>query len=187
MNKDNLLGSISMNLVFRNWLPLAVTIILISGVGYISLQKILRQQANDPQIALAEEIANHNGELAGIIDPDATIDMSQSLLPFVIVYNEDQKAVAGTGKLDQTLPTPPTGVLDSAKTNGENRLTWQPAPSTREAIVVKHFDGGYVLVGQSLKLTEERINDFGIDVAFGAMATLFFSLLATIIARRSAI
>src|SRR5665811_516764 len=43
--------------IVRSWLPLAVAITLLSGLIYGAVQQVLRQDANDPQIQMAQDTA----------------------------------------------------------------------------------------------------------------------------------
>ncbi len=49
----------------------------------------------------------------------------------------------------------------SASRVGEDRITWQPEPGIRSAVVVVHYTGatpGYVMAGRSLREVEWRID-----------------------------
>jgi hypothetical protein len=57
------------------------------------------------------------------------------------------------------LPTPPDGVLEIARRQGANVVTWQPRPGVRIAAVfhdVNDGSGRVVLAGRSLREVEER-------------------------------
>jgi hypothetical protein len=58
--------------------------------------------------------------------------------------------------LEGNLPTVPKGVLDSAKQNGEDRVSWQPAASVRVAAVIVSYKDGYVLAGRNMREVEQR-------------------------------
>jgi hypothetical protein len=74
--------------------------------------------------------------------------------------------------LDGKTPLPPLGVLDSVRRSGEDRITWQPAPGVRQAIVVTRFQHGFVLAGRSLRLVEQRESG-----AEGVVAVFWFATL----------
>jgi hypothetical protein len=168
--------------VFLAWLPLAILATLFSGLTYVSVQQSLRNGANDPQIQIAEDIS---GALAAgtsvqsILQGSGALDISKSLYPYIIVYNEDGKAAGGTGTLNNKLPVPPPGVFAFTKTAGEDRITWQPEPGVRSAVVIRHFSGtqsGFVLVGRSLREIEKR----GKNLEFYAGTAWIVSLLGTL-------
>ncbi|MBI3231698.1 MAG: hypothetical protein HYZ51_01295 [Candidatus Doudnabacteria bacterium] len=90
-------------------------------------------------------------------------DVTKSLSPFVIIFDQEGKVVAGTAVLDKQAPVPPKSVFDVAKLKGDNRLTWQPRKGVRLAVIIKPYSSkdanGFVLVGKSLKEVESRIEN----------------------------
>ena len=84
------------------------------------------------------------------------IDISQSLAPYLVIYDTSHQIVASSATLHGEPLAPPSGVFDNAQTSGMNVLTWQPEAGVRSAIVVKSYPGGFVLAGRSLQSVEER-------------------------------
>lgn len=180
--------------IFKTWLPLAIVTTGLAGLVYGAVQQDYRQNANDPQIQMAEDIATllNNGAAPASLTLPAPIDLSESLAPFVVIYDEQGKAIVGSAMLHNVIPTPPLGVLAYAETHdpsvilktGENRLTWQPEPNVREAIVVTHFQNsaqtGFVLVGRSLREVEARESRLTLMVSLAWLTTLIISLLACV-------
>ncbi|MDP3956721.1 MAG: hypothetical protein Q8P97_01875 [bacterium] len=169
------------------WLPIAVVITLLCGLIYITVQQVIRIGANDPQIAIAEDVAN---ALQGGVDPQTivggqTSDILKSLDPFVIIFDEGGNPLASSVQLDGKTPTPPRGVFDSAKSHGDDRLTWQPKPSVRIAAVVAYYSSGnststkpgFVLAGRSLREIEKRVDSLGLQVLVGWLVILIISFL----------
>ncbi len=147
--------------ILRVWLPLAVVTTVLCGLVYLSVQQVWRQYANDPQIQMAQDAADAlaRGAAVEAVLPANQIDVARSLAPFMIVFNEAGKPLASSGLLRGQIPALPGGVLDYAKQQGENRLTWQPEPGVCIASVVAAYAGGkpgFVLVGRSLRETEKR-------------------------------
>jgi hypothetical protein len=130
---------------------------------------VLRQGADDPQIAMAEDLAAKLEQ--GIAPADAvspiSVDIARSLTPFVIVYDEQGHALASQAVLNGTTPTPPPGVFDFVRQHGEERLSWQPILGSehgvRIAAIVHRFQrakgapGGFVLAGRNMREVEARI------------------------------
>jgi hypothetical protein len=130
---------------------------------------ILRAGANDPQIALADDLVAHLEQ--GVAPADAvspaSIDMARSLSPFVIVYDDQGRPLSSQAKLDGTIPVPPAGVFDFVRRNGEEELSWQPIlgreHGVRIAAVVQRVKGangnpaGFVLAGRNMREVEARI------------------------------
>ena len=148
--------------VLTSWAPQAIIITILCGLLYISIQQILRQSANDPQIQMAEDYAA--GISAGNIQDsaavDGSIDISRSLAPFIIIYNSAGKPIAGNARLNNKIPVVPGDFLQNAKENGQTRITWQPEKGIKIAAVIIPFAGkaktGFVLAGRSLREVQMR-------------------------------
>jgi hypothetical protein len=133
---------------------------------YAIPQQVLRQGANDPQIALAGDAVARLE--AGIAPADVTpanvvVDMGHSLTPFVIVYDDQGHPLASQAQLDGQTPVPPSGVFDYVRTHREERVSWQPILGTtrgvRIAAVVDRVSGnrpGFVLAGRNMREVEAR-------------------------------
>lgn len=149
--------------ILKLWLPLAIVTTALCALVYIVVQQSLRQDANDPQIQLAEDGAdalNAGQPIESIVPQTTPINLARSLAPFVMVFNNSGKVVASSAQLNGQPPSIPFGVLDNAQENGENRVTWQPADGVRIASVVVPYTAngvtGYVLAGRSLRAVEDR-------------------------------
>lgn len=147
------------------WLPLFWTITILVGFGYAAVQQSIRQGANDLPVQLTEtaveRAANSSTSLMSLT-PDEQADISASLAPFVIVYDDNTKPLVGSGYLDGSLPGPPAGVFNFVRAHGIDRVTWQPRNDVRIATVVRQLtdkDGhnrGFVLAGRNMKEIERQ-------------------------------
>lgn len=169
----------------RLFLPIAFVLTTISGLIYISVQQALRQGANDPQIQIAQDLADNlqNGKIAQDL-VGAQVDLRKSLATFVIVFDDSGKPIAASAMLDGRIPTPPVGVFTYTKQNKQDRITWEPKPNVREAAVLVRFEGsnpGFVLVGRSLSEVEKRESSLALQVELGLTASLLGSLVILII------
>lgn len=129
----------------------SVGIIGLAGLVYWTNQTTLRQGANDPQIQMSQD--------RGLQIPNSKVDLTTSLTPYIMVFDETGKYEVGNALLDGKVPEVPIGVLDYARTHGQNRVTWQPKPGVRQAVVVTYFSEKpkeFVLVGRSLIEVEKR-------------------------------
>jgi hypothetical protein len=147
--------------IMKRWLVMAAVSTVLCLLVYASTQQVLRQSANDPQIQMAEDaaISLSNGAQISSVVPASNIDISKSLSPFMILYNNDGVAVISNGSLHGKIPSPPAGVFEHARMNGQNRLTWQPERGVRIASVIISYSGsysGFVLAGRSLREIEVR-------------------------------
>jgi hypothetical protein len=147
---------------FVAWLPLAITIVIFSGLAYAVVQQNYRQSANDPQIQIAEDLATAIAQgqpVNQIVPAQGTTELASTLSPFVMIYSSTSTLIGSSALLDGKNPSFPTSVFDSVRAHGQWRQTWQPAPGVREAVVVAPFSGtssGFLVVGRSLKEIEIR-------------------------------
>ncbi|MGA9398381.1 MAG: hypothetical protein WBV22_09005 [Anaerolineaceae bacterium] len=172
--------------ILRYWLPMAVVITALSGLVYLALQQVLRQNANDPQIQMAEDTAQALASGASVesLMPVNQVDLLQSLAPFVIVYDDGGIPVASSGQLHGQISVIPMGVIDYVRRNGEDRITWQPEPGVRIASVIVDFSGnrsGFVLAGRSLREIEKRENQAEMEAGAVWIITLLGSLIMVVL------
>jgi len=172
--------------VIKIWFPLTVLSTLFCGLVYATVQQNYRQSANDPQIQIAQDtIATIN---SGFSPKDAVfrnrIDISKSLAPFIIIYDESGKPITSGAVLDGKTPIPPKGAFDFAKKFGENRFTWEPKNGVRNAVVLAYYKGkesGFVLAGRSMREVEIRETRLEIQVGLAWIVILAATLIAVII------
>ena len=160
--------------LLRPWLPLAVLCVAGPLFVYAMVQQVYRQSADDPQIQMAEDAAAklQNGTAAHDVLSSQTIDVANSLSPFMIVYDQNGNEIAANARLDGKTPQLPGAVLPDMQADkvslpwkfgpaDERRFTWQPEPGVRLATIVTEFEGtqsGFVLVGRNMREVERRID-----------------------------
>jgi hypothetical protein len=157
----------------RLWLPIAVAVTLLSVLTFTLVQQDLRQTANDPQIQMAEDTAAAltAGTPVASLVPSERVDVVASLSTFLIVYDNRGQVTASSATLDGKTPALPEGVLTSARSSGEDTVTWEPSSGVRiAAVVVPVKTGGSVLAGRSLREIEIRESDL---LGSTALAWLF--------------
>jgi hypothetical protein len=167
------------------WVPLAVALTGLSLVVYAAVQQDLRQSANDPQIQMAEDAAAEldGGASPGTVLPNRQIELSDSLAPFVMVFDKSDALLASSATLEGHTPEFPKSVLQNLQ--GQDRITWQPQAGVRSAVIVQAWQGGFVVVGRSLRLVEEREQNtlvltaaaWAASVAASGVAALVVALL----------
>lgn len=173
---------------FLLWLPLAIAIIIMTGLAYMAVQQSYRMSANDPQIQIAEDIVtaiSQGTSPDAIVSPNPSLDIAASLSSFVTIYDDSGKPIGSSVALDGKMPTLPSGVFDNAKKNGQDRFTWQPKKDLRIAAVVTRYSSGektgYVLAGRSLKEVETRIKSLALMSAIAGLAALVLSFIAALL------
>jgi hypothetical protein len=166
--------------VLRRWIPIATVSSALCLLVYVAVQQSIRQGANDPQVQLANDAA---AALARGAQPDpapvAHVDLRSSLAPFLVRYDEAGKPTGGSGYLNGTLPSPPAGVFDFARSHGEHRVTWMPERAVRVASVIVHVPGtagGFVLAGRRMDEIEARTHYVLVACASMIVVTALLSL-----------
>lgn len=164
---------------------LAIVVILF-GTIYAVGQQVLRLNANDPQIQMAEDTANalNNGSSVEELTT-GSVDLEKSLAPFVIIYDKQGEIVMGNGRIKQAIPKVPVGVLHSSEGREYNAVTWQPANDIRIASVTVAANDYYVLSGRSLREVEKREAQLLALGALGLLASLSAAAVYTLIRRQT--
>jgi hypothetical protein len=162
---------------------------------YTIPQQLLRLGANDPQIQLAGDLAamlDRYGVTEGLrqgalFNSGAVVNMSRSLSPFLIVYNDQGQPLGSTAQLNGQTPTPPKGVFEYTRTHGEERLSWEPIAGSHDvriAAVVVRVTGtqpGFVLGGRNMREVESRIALVGQLAALTWIGMLGVILVGTLV------
>lgn len=167
-----------------SWIPIGVTITLMSLMVFGAVQQTIRLGANEIPIQLAEDAAADivRGMEPKQVLPHQNVDLSSSLAPFVIVYDDKGEMLASSVELDGKVPAIPPGLLNSARERKEDNVTWQPKPGVRASISVVRYVGdkpGFVLAGKSLREVELLEDKLLFDVIAGWAITMAFTLFAS--------
>lgn len=174
----------------RAWIPLAVAVVCMCALVYGGVQHELRTGANDPQIQLTEDAAASlaAGASGSGIVPSQTVDIANSLAPWIVLCDNAGSPVVSSGFLDGKPPILPKGVFTYTLKAGEDRITWQPRPGVRQAVVVRKIQGatgGFAVSGRSLREVEKRVDDLNLEVGIALAFTLAATLLAALVLTRT--
>jgi hypothetical protein len=158
MHHDRVMVTIVLRRAFAFLLPAAVLLTLACGVAYLLVQQDLRTGADEPQLQMAEDAAAalDGGAAPRSLVAGPVVDIAASLAPYIVVYDTSGAVLAAGGQLDGHDPVPPIGVLQGARADPPNRVTWQPRAGVRVATVSVPWSGGTVLAGRSLRDVERR-------------------------------
>ncbi len=171
-------------LILRS-LPWAFLATIICVLVYAAVQQDFRQSANDPQIQMAEDGAAFlaRGIPPGNIIPLRKSAFRKSLWPFMTVTDTAGNILA-TSIEEENPPVPPKGALEFAGRLGMSRITWEPEPGVRHAIVIVPYfttaassTAGYVIAGRSLREVEKREANLTSQVSFAWLAAMLGTLL----------
>jgi hypothetical protein len=152
-----------MRKALRYWLAMAAVWSGAVAARLLGEHQLLRLQANDPQVQLAEDAARAlaaGADPKSVLPPGPEVDVARSLAPFVVVYDAAGAPIASSGRLHGAAPRLPGGVLEHARAQGGHRLSWQPEVGVRQALVVVPLRAaeapGFVVAGRSLREVEAR-------------------------------
>lgn len=177
----------SRGIVF-SWLPIAIAVTGLCGLVELTVQQSYRHSLNDPQIQLAEDAARliAAGIAANMLIPNGgKVDMDASLAPWMALYDAQRTPLASSALLNNTVPQIPEGVFSAAAKSGENRVTWQPQPGVRQAIVVvKAGDKGFAVAGRNMREVENRESQLLLIVGLAWAVTLVATYVAVYAVRR---
>jgi Na+/H+-dicarboxylate symporter len=170
---------------FLWWLPFAAIATIFAGLVYISVQQVLRQGVNDPQIQIAEDMAAQltSGQNLQTVIPDnaLVVDIASSLAPYVVISDEQGQVIASLAELHNSAPVVPSGVFDSVRKYGEARVTWEPEKGVRQALVMTHYQSngqsGFVMAGRSLREVEKRETSMGVMAGIAWFISMVFCLI----------
>lgn len=134
------------------WFSAVLVITIIFGTMYVASQQVMREDANDPQIQLAEDTAaelNSGEQPSNVVS--GKVDINNSLAPFVLIYNKAGTIEAGNGYLDGVLADgAPYGTMEASASAPYTTVTWSPYSNLKIASVSVTADNYYVFSGRSL-------------------------------------
>jgi len=168
-----------LKMAFILWLINMFLVTFTCCLIYIVAQQSLRLMANDipTQTATDALIKLQDGQDLNNIISSNKIDISKSISPFIMVYDNNKNLVEESGMMGNSKPTYPTSVLSSVDKKGESRVTWQPQAGMRFASIAVKYKDGYIVAARSLKETEKVIDTIGKLVLIAWLAYAIFSFL----------
>lgn len=176
-----------MKKIIFNLLFFEIALIFLLGCIYTVSQQNIRLSANALPAELAQETINRlkNGLNVNQATDLPKIELESSLSPFVMVFDSAGNLLESNTTLAGKAPAIPVGILKHTKTFGEDRVTWQPEPGVRLAIVAKAFAKGFVVAGHSLQEYENRDRKIlqltALAILFGTVGNVLFYCLQKII------
>lgn len=149
----------------RYWLALVGTAALVLGAAYVMVQQSVRLSLNDaPQAAAQAAAQKIDDDIAPAdIVPEEEVNLRTDSSVFLIITDSSGEVLASSAVLDDEAPTPAANVYAGADQQGKDSFTWQPKKGVRLATHILKYDqngGGYIIAGQSLKSTEERLQNY---------------------------
>jgi hypothetical protein len=175
---------------FRIWLAIVGSATLIIGAAYSMVQQSTRLAADDLPLATATAVKDQleNGANPADVVTPRPINLRSNTNVFVIVVDSSRHVLASSATVDGQTPLPPQGVFDYTDQHGTDHFTWQPVAHVRLATRVMAYgqapNNGFVIAGQSLAQTENRI-DIYTELALAAwLAMLAWTYLVLLMPSR---
>lgn len=141
----------------RKILGVYALITLFTLMVYGTAQHLLRTGANMLPATSARYMTQQlaRGLPTTAFFPALNQDMPSGGAQFFLIADKEGKPLIATYTIGGKPPSIPKGAYDYAAKHGENRLTWQPKPDIREAIIIRPYktkdnSGGFVVSGTSL-------------------------------------
>ncbi len=161
---------------------------LVYGMTFLGIAGLLRTNANQPQIDLAGVAVADitSGSPVFSVIPQTVVDFSQSLEPFMIIYDGTGSPLTGNGSMNGQVPSPSLEVLQKSSAHGESQITWQPRNGVRIAAVIRPIAGsisGYILTGRSLQEVEQKTDRLLIITLCAYAGTLLLAFIPLYIFR----
>jgi hypothetical protein len=164
------------------WIPLAVGVTVLSLLGMGIAQQVIRTGADDPQVQMSDDAATmlNAGAPPDTVIPARVVDIGQSLVPYLMVFDRSGQLVASSAQLHRQAPAFPESVFGSVTGGRADKITWQPEAGVRSAVVVQRWNGGYVVAGRSMRRDEERISGLEQLAVAGWLVALAVTAVASL-------
>ena len=166
------------------WCALMLAGVFSAGCAYVVGQQVVRQDANGPAAAIATEAViamGTEGQSAQEVVAGKT-DVSSSLLPFVMIYDDNKNLIATSAGYGSEQYQFPVSALSTVSDSHDNRVTWQPQPGLRFATVAIKYRDGYVVGAVSLREPERTIGNITTALLVGsALYAVGCAILLTLI------
>lgn len=161
--------------VLKFFLPMAICITYSALMIFFVGQKLIRENANNPQLQISREMA---GALTGDIDVaqkffSVQVNYKKSSLPFFMNFSETGKLLASNGIYGEKVELPPQDIMEYAKSRSDYRFTWKLPGGTKVAAVTNRYEGkepGFVLVARNLTENEQANKELTKLVFIGLLA-----------------
>lgn len=174
----------------RLWLAIVGSATLIIGAAYTMVQQSTRESANDVPLAIAQTVKSELESGAAPSDLVSTrkIDLKNNINPFVIITDDSGHVVASSALLNGQTPLPPKGVFSYTAVHNQDEFSWQPAAKVRLATEVLTYgkapNSGFIVTGQSLKQSEDRVEIYTKLAVAAWLATVAWVTLMLLILER---
>lgn len=173
--------------VLDRYRVIAIFLVLVAifSIVFISIcytgRLVLRQQANDPQVEVTEQVAGiirQGAPLEAIVSGAEQIELTQSDALFVTIFDKDKNIAGSTAVVNGQSLSVPAQNFDLAKAQGDYRFDLEVAEGRKMAAVLKPIDdSAYVLAGRSLAEFEKRADTLSLPIWIGWGISVLLALV----------
>jgi hypothetical protein len=168
--------------IIKHWILPTILITLVFVTITATAQSIIRSDSNEELYTQGVDYRTilQSGQKSNKLKDLEAVDPYESLSPIVILYDVNQNVVGSNIVKSRQIPKIPSGVLDTARSNNVNSLTWKPYSDLRLSTVAYKVSGnfnGFIVVAKNQEYTNARINVVNryVGVAWlGALVILLF-------------
>lgn len=176
----------------RVWLSIVGSATLVLGASYTMLHQSARLNVDDKPLSVVQEAKAKIADDVTPADivPEEEIDLRNSSGVFLIITDSSKEVLASSAILDDKSPLPPDSVFSDAEKAGSDRFTWEPTGGVRLATQVLKYEengGGFIMAGQSLKQTEERLEGYKTIAVTAWVAIVAWTLIVLFTPSKSAV
>lgn len=140
------------------FLPLFVGITTLSLLIFLVVQQVIRQSATDVLYVSGEAMVNIVKTQRNLAVNGKMTDLASYPQVYIMTFNQNQKMVSTTTTHNGNPVVFPKQVFNQVSSNPYS-FTWTPEKNLRQAVLIYKITSpeGYVVMGRSLKVPEERI------------------------------
>jgi hypothetical protein len=178
------------NPLFRAWLAIVGSAVLIVGAAYGMAQQSTRLSADDLPLTTAQSARQEllAGSDAKDVIPNLKTNLRSDQTVFMIITDDSQHVLASSASLDGQTPLPPKGVFVFTQQHGTDHFTWEPSTGVRLATRVLKYSApdsnkGFIITGQSLQPYEDRISTYNWIAGAAIIAVAAWSYLLVVLPR----
>ncbi len=173
--------------VLDRYRVIAIFLVLVAifSIVFISIcytgRLVLRQQANDPQVEVTEQVAGiirQGAPLDAIVGAAQQIELNDSDALFVAIFDQDKNLAGSTALVNGQSISVPAESFDLAKAQGDYRFDLEVSEGRKMAAVIRPVDDtAYVLAGRSLAEFEKRADTLSLPIWIGWGISVLLALV----------
>ncbi|MEI6728811.1 MAG: hypothetical protein WCK98_04165 [bacterium] len=167
--------------IIKHWILPTILLTLVFVTILATAQSVIRTESNEELYTKGVDYRTvlQSGQPSNQLKSLEAVDPYESLSAIVVLYDVNQNVLGSNIVKSREVPKIPSGVLDYARSNNVNRVTWQPYSDLRLSAVAYKVSGnfnGFVVVAKNQEYTNARINIISKYVGVAWIASLVILL-----------